>query len=316
MDVSVIIVSWNTRELLRNCLTSISEQTRNTEFEVTVVDNDSDDDSAAMVGANFPQVTLIENSQNRGFAAANNQAIATAKGRYVLLLNSDTLLLDCAIDKAVAFAESHPEADVIGPRVLNPDRTLQPTCFMFPSILNMFLSATYLYKVFPLNRFFGRERMTWWDRNNIRQVDVVTGCFMLIRKEAIERVGLLDERFFMYAEETDFCYRIKQNSGNIFFVPGAQIVHFGGASSTQIKPEMTLQLRAAILLFFKKHRSGLSYILACLLINLFFSLRVMYWLMKAAFSRNSRTSDLQTATTYIVGAFKALFGWQALSFRK
>ena len=260
-----------------------------------------------MVRSDFPRVTLIENSQNHGFAAANNQGIAVASGRYVLLLNSDTLILDSAVEKVVTFAESHSEADVIGCRVLNGDDTLQSTCFMFPSILNMFLSVTYLYKVFPHSRFFGRERMTWWDRNDIRQVDVVTGCFMLVRKKAIERVGMLDERFFMYGEETDLCYRIKQNGEN-FFMPGAQIVHFGGASSMQIKPEMTLQLRASILLFFKKHRSWFSYIAACLLVNLFFSLRVMYWLMKGIFSRNTRTSDLQTARTYIVGAVKALFG--------
>ena len=159
MDISVIIVSWNTRDILRDCLASVYAQTTGAEYEAIVVDNASSDGSAAMVKAEFPQVILIENTENKGFAAANNQGIQIAKGRYVLLLNSDTVVLDCAIPKTFVFAEKHPEAAVIGCKVLNPDHTLQPTCFMFPCLLNLCLSSTYLYKIFQ-NRFFGRERMS------------------------------------------------------------------------------------------------------------------------------------------------------------
>ena len=200
MDVSVIIVNWNTCDVLRDCLASVYANTKNIAFEVIVVDNASSDGSVDMIRSEFPHVKLIANSGNRGFAGANNQAIAVANGRYVLLLNSDTLILDNAIFKTVAFADTHPEAAVVGCKVLNPDRTLQRTCFMYPSILNMFLSATYLYKLFPRSKFFGRERMSWWDRNDTREVDVVTGCFMLVRRGAIEQVGLMDERFFVYGE--------------------------------------------------------------------------------------------------------------------
>ena len=126
-----------------------------------------------MIKSDFERVVLLENAQNKGFATANNQGMAVAKGRYVLLLNSDTVVLDGAIAKTVGFADAHLRAGVTACRVLNPDRTLQPTCFMFPSILNMFLSSTYLYKLFPRSRFFGRERMTWWDRSDVRQVDVL-----------------------------------------------------------------------------------------------------------------------------------------------
>ncbi len=216
-EVSVVVVNWNTQDILRDCLISIYEQCGEIDLEVIVIDNASTDGSVEMVKKDFPQVTLIENSQNRGFAAANNQGIAISKGRYVLLLNSDTVVLDNAIAKTAAFADSHPEAAVVGCRVLNPDRTLQPTCFMFPSILNMLLSSTYLYKLFPKNKFFGRERMTWWNRNDIREVDVVTGCFMLVRQDTIKKVGSMDEQFFMYGEETDWCYRFKQAGWKVMF---------------------------------------------------------------------------------------------------
>jgi GT2 family glycosyltransferase len=160
LDVSIIIVNWNTKDLLQNCLRSTLEQAGDVDYEIVVVDNASSDGSAEMVKQIFPQVKLIENTENHGFAAANNQGMAIAQGRYVLLLNSDTVILDNAIAKTVAFADDHPDAAVVGCRVLNPDRTLQPTCFMFPSLLNMLLSTIYLNKLFSKSRFFGRERMT------------------------------------------------------------------------------------------------------------------------------------------------------------
>lgn len=308
MDVSTVVVSWNTCEVLRNCLASLYANTRDIEFEVIVIDNASTDDSVAMVRSAFPQVTLVKNSENHGFAAANNQGIAMAQGRYVLLLNSDTIILNNAIKKTVDFANFHPKAGVVGCRVLNSDRSLQLTCFMFPSILNMLLSASYLYKLFPKSKFFGRERMTWWDRNDIREVDVVTGCFMLVRQEAIKQVGTMDEKFFMYGEETDWCYRFKRAGWKVMFAPAGKIIHYGGASSRQKRSEMTLQLRESILLFMRKHKSFLTYAFACLLIALFFFLRVPYWLIRAMFSRNSKSNNISIARTYLTGAYKALLG--------
>ena len=316
IDVSIIIVNWNTKHLLQECLTSIYEQAGHVNYEIVVVDNASTDGSAAMVKVKFPKVVLIENHENRGFAAANNQGMAIAKGRYVLLLNSDTLVLDQAITKTVSFADGNPKAAVVGCRVLNPDRTLQPTCFMFPSVPNMLLSSSYLYKLFPRSKLFGRERMTWWSRNDIREVDVVTGCFMLVRRQAIEDVGMMDERFFMYGEETDWCYRFRQAGWKILFTPNPEVVHVGGASTKQMKPEMVLQKRASILLFLKKHKRRVSYGLACLLVASFFLLRIPYWLARAAFSTDTKRSDLQTATTYATGAVGALFGCRGLRLRE
>jgi GT2 family glycosyltransferase/glycosyltransferase involved in cell wall biosynthesis len=316
MDTSVIIVNWNTRDILRDCLVSVYAQTKAVSFEVIVIDNASTDGSAEMVRAEFPEVILLQNDKNRGFAAANNQGMSVAKGRYVLLLNSDTIILDDAVSGIVRFADSQPQAAVVGCRVLNPDKTLQPTCFMFPSLLNMLLSSTYLYKIFPRNRFFGRERMTWWNRNDVREVDVTTGCFMLVRQEAIERVGMMDELFFMYGEETDWCYRLKKAGWKIMFTPVWQIIHLGGQSSKKMKPEMAMQLRASILLFFKKHMGRISYCFACLLVALFFLVRLPLWFLKALAVPRTWRASLLCAGTYFTAFWRALLGWEYLAYHK
>lgn len=311
-DVSIILVNWNTRQILQDCLRSVYEQTNGLAFEVFVVDNASSDGSAEMVRQQFPQVKLIANDENKGFAAANNQAISAASGEFILLLNSDTIVLDNAIFKSWQFARQNPGAGIVGCRVLNADRTLQPSCFMYPSVLNMLLLTTYLSKIFPRNKFFGRERMTWWDRNDIREVEVVTGCFMLVRKEVIQQIGMLDEEYFIYGEETDFCYRAHQAGWNLLFTPDAQIVHLGGASSKQAKPQMILQLRGSLLYFMKKRKSWISYIMACILVSLFFLLRVPYWFLRGIFVQSDRARSFVLAKTYLTGAVKALQGADAL----
>ena len=312
LDISIIIVNWNTRDILRDCLRSVYEQTRDIRYEVIVVDNASSDSSVEMVGTDFPQAILIENSENCGFAAANNQGISIARGRYVLLLNSDTIVLDEAIQRTLIFADQQTETAVVGCKVLNRDRTLQSTCFMFPSLLNLFLSATYLYKVFPRSRFFGREQMTWWDRNDERQVDVVTGCFMLVRQEAIQKVRMMDERYFMYTEETDWCYRFKKAGWRIMFTPSAEIIHYGGQTTKKMADKLHLQLYGSKLIFMKLHGNGLRFHCVRLLIALFFLLRVPYWLFISLFSRSKEKSAFRTAVTYLSGAWFCLAKWKKL----
>jgi GT2 family glycosyltransferase len=314
--VSIIIVNWNTREILRDCLRTVYEQTRNVAFEVIVVDNASADGSVDMIRTVFPQVLLLANGANRGFAAANNQGIERAKGRYLLLLNSDTLVLDGAIDKMVGFAETRPEAAITACRVLNADRTWQPTCFLFPSALNLLLSALYLNKLFPRHRFCGRERMTWWDGQETRAVDVVAGCFLLARREAVEQVGVLDESYFMYGEEADWCYRFRKAGWEVVYTPTAQIVHLGGVSSARLKGPMCLQLRASLLLFLRKHRGWVLYAAGCAFVSLFFLLRLPLWLATAAVSGGGRAENWGTVRTYAAGFWRALCGWKALCVRE
>ena len=275
IDVSVIVVNWNTRGLLRDCLASTFAETPSLQMEVIVVDNGSSDDSVKMVKEEFKSAILIANADNRGFAAANNQGIAIAKGRYVLLLNSDTIVLDRAIEKAVAFADRHSDTAATGCRILNPDRSLQNSCFMFPSNLNWFLFSTYLYKLFPRSRFFGREQMTWWQRDDVREVDVVTGCFMLVSSKAIADVGSLDEQFFMYAEETDWCYRFKQKGWKNRFTPEAQIIHIGGASAARLGGQRAQVTNNSFARYMHKHWSRPQAIIGVGMLGFFYVSRLI-----------------------------------------
>lgn len=316
MDVSIIIVAWNVRKLLHDCLKSVYDQTEGVDFEVIYVDNASEDGSVDMVTKEFPNIKVIKNAENRGFIKANNQGIEVAQGRYVLLLNSDTVVLDNAIAKTVKFADKHPEAAVVGCKVLSADKTLRRTCFMYPSILNMFLAATYLYKIFPKNKFLGRERMSWWDFNDVREVETVSGCFSLVQKKAIDQVGLMDERYFVYGDDPDWCYRFKKNGWKIMFTPGGQIIHYGGQNTKQMSEKFLLQLCGSKLIFMRMHRNKLELSLACVLTAAFFLLRVPYWLAAAAVHKNERKKSIQTAKTYLKGCFYCLSDWKKLLMNK
>ena len=316
MDVSIIIVAWNVRKLLYDCLKSVYDQTEGVDFEVIYVDNASEDGSVDMVTKEFPNVKVIKNAENRGFIKANNQGIEVARGRYVLLLNSDTIVLDNAIAKAVKFADEHPRAAVVGCKVLNPDRTLQRTCFLYPSILNIFLAATYLYKIFPKSRFFGREQMTWWDYNDIREVEAVCGCFSLVRREAIDQVGLMNDIYYVYGDDPDWCYRFKKSGWNIMFTPDAQIIHYGGQTTNQKARAFRLQLEGSRLIFMRLHRSRFEFPLARLLVALFFLLRVPGWLGKAIFHKRERQIAVENMSTYLLGGMYSLMGWKDLLMNK
>ena len=299
VDLSVIIVNWNTCDLLRECLRSVYAQTSFIEFEIIVIDNGSTDGSVEMVRREFSQVNIIINKDNRGFAAANNQGIAIAKARYILLLNSDTVVLNRAIEQTIAFADQHPDTAVVGCRVLNPDHTLQNSCFMFPSLLNSFLFSTYLYRLFPKSRFFGRERMTWWSRDDTREVDVVTGCYMLVRKEAISKVGLMDERFFMYGEETDWCYRFKARGWKNRFTPNAEIIHIGGASAAKLGARRARITNRSFVRYMFKHWSTPRAVIGVYMIALFYVSRLAVLAPKQLFKRNS--NDQKTLENHWVG---------------
>ncbi len=316
VDVSIIVVAWNVRELLYNCLESVYNETKGVSFEVIYVDNASKDGSAEMVRKKFPKVKMIENEKNEGFIKATNEGIQIAEGRYVLLLNSDTIVLDNAIAKTVKFADEHPEAAVVGCKVLNPDKTLQRNCFMYASLINLLLSATYLYKIFPKNKFFGRERMTWWDFNDVREVETVCGSFSLVRNEAIKKVGLMDETYFVYGDDPDWCYRFKKNGWKILFTPDPQIIHYGGQTTKQMTGKFRLQLSGSRLIFMKLHRSKLVFSFARLLIALFLFLRVPYWLAVAMLQKNEREKSIQTVKTYLICGFYCLADWKKLLMNK
>ncbi len=257
LDLSISIVSYNTRELLRNCLKSIFETTKGIEFEVIIVDNNSRDGSQEMVAKEFPQVKLIANDSNRGFAGANNQAIKESKGRHILLLNSDTIVLEDTLEICCSFMDEHLEIGLLGCKLLNPDGTLQHSCRGFPSFLTLFFESTFLDQIFPRHGVIGRYQMRYWDHDEIREVDQPMGAFMMVRREAIEEVGYMDEGYFMFFEEVDWCYRIKDKGWKIVFIPQAEIIHYGGQSIRKAQLSMFFAWHKSRLRFFAKRYKNL-----------------------------------------------------------
>lgn len=312
MDVSIIIVAWNVRELLGNCLRSVYRKTMGIQFEVIYVDNGSVDGSVGMVQSDFPQTRIIENQDNKGFIKANNQGIEIAKGRYVLLLNSDTIVLDNVIARTVEFADTHPKAAVVGCRVLNPDGTLQQSCFRFYSAFNMVLMVLGLSRAFPNNRIFGRKIYGGWDYNSVKEVDVVVGCFSLVRMAAIRQVGMMDEQFFVYGDDIDWCRRFADAGWKIFFTPAGRIIHYGGQTTKQEADRFALQYHGAVLINVKKHYNYLSFLLCRILTAWYLSERALYAFYFGLRAREERTRTLRSAKTWFLGAYYCLFDWKAL----
>jgi GT2 family glycosyltransferase len=231
--VSVLIISYNTREMTLDCLRSLHDQT-DLPHEVLVVDNNSQDGSAAAIAAEFPELSLDARQDNLGFAGGNNAAAARARGEYLLLLNPDTVVLDHAIDRLVAFARARPDAGIWGGRTLFGDLSLNPeSCWERMTVWNCFCRMAGLTAIFPTSGLFSSERYGGWQRDTERDVDIVQGCFLLITREMWNRLGGFDPAFFMYGEEADLCLRARMTLGaRPRVTPRATIIHYGGASET------------------------------------------------------------------------------------
>ncbi len=242
IDIAVIIVNWNAREDLRRCLESLYAEPKPTvAYEVWVVDNASDDGSADMVAAEFPQVRLVVNADNAGFSKANNQAIAQTDSRYVFLLNSDAFLHPDALDRLVAYADAHPQAGVVGPKVLNSNGSLQFSCRRFPSLGAGFFRNTYLGRLFPHNKFARDYLMNDFDHAHDTAVDWVSGCAMLIRRDLLGKIGALDERFYMYCEDVDFCQRAWEAGWEVVYASQPVVTHAIGRSSDKNADQMIIE---------------------------------------------------------------------------
>lgn len=249
MDLSVIIVNWNTRELLRQCLESVYRTSGDLATELIVVDNGSSDGSGAMVRDRFPLATLIENAENRGFASANNQAMGIAHGRYLLLLNSDTRVCAGAFTELVAFMEDAPAVGAVGPRLLNADGSLQPSCHPMLTPWREFWRLMFLERV----RRLATYDMARWPTDRPHRVEVIKGACLLLRREALDQIGLLDERYFMYTEEVDLCYRLVLAGWELYWLPKALVIHYEGQSAKQIAESMYVQLYRSKVQFFRKY---------------------------------------------------------------
>lgn len=294
--LSIVIVSWNTRELLLDALATVLPLP--VPGEVIVVDNASADGSVEAVEARFPEARIVRNERNLGFAGGVNVGLRAAREPYLLLLNSDTLVRGDALARLLAYAEAHPRAGIVGPRVLNEDGTLQESRFRFPSLLNLLLAASYLYQLFPRSRWLNRERLAGADPDQPAPVDAVSGCCFLMRRDLLERIGLLDESFFMYAEETDLCWRAWRAGYEVHYAPVGEIVHLGGGSSRLARRRNFLEFRRSIVRFFAKHRGRLQTELARVLLIAFLALRVPYWALGAALGRSEAREQL---ANYLAG---------------
>ena len=260
-DISVVIVSYNTRELLRECLNSLNDRSQGLSKEVFVVDNVSRDGSADMVAQDFPDVHLIRSQVNLGFAAANNRAFPLCQGRYVVLLNSDAFLHEGAMQRAVRYMDADPKVGLGGARLVGRDGSWQPSSRMFPSFLNDFLSLSGLAARYPSSRFFGRFDRTWADPNQPADVDWVPGAFSIIRRDALDKSGPFDEQFFLYYEEVDLCRRIKEEGFLVRYWPDVVVTHLGGESSKTVTSlalshsgsQLTLWRMRSALIYYRKH---------------------------------------------------------------
>jgi N-acetylglucosaminyl-diphospho-decaprenol L-rhamnosyltransferase len=250
-DLSIIIVSWNTCDLLDACLQSVEQElaTMSASAEIIVIDNASTDGSTAMLRARYPQVQLIVNENNPGFAGANNQGLRQAQGRYSLLLNPDTVVQPGGLAWLLRFMDEQPQAGAAGARLLNADGSLQASCAPAPSL------SRELWRLFHLDSLtaYGVYHMADWPVDAPRKVDVVQGAAMIVRRTAQEQVGPLDPGYFMYSEEVDWCTRIRAGGWEIYWVPAARITHYGGQSSKQVADAMFLQLYRAKIQYFDKH---------------------------------------------------------------
>jgi GT2 family glycosyltransferase len=254
MKISIIIVSWNVRQDLVGCIESIKKNPFSGEFEIIVVDNNSSDDSVEVVGRSFPDVVLIGNEINSGFAVANNQGIAIAKGQYILLLNPDTIVHQSSINKLIEFMDNNPDIGVCGPKLLNDDGTTQRCVRRFPT----FGAALHRQTIFKTTSIFKRcqrkYNMRDFDHNSQRDVEQIMGAAFLVRKSVVDKIGGLDESYFMYYEEVDFCRRVGQAGWRVVFTPITTITHLGGQSSSQVPVGKRMMQMVSMFKYFRKHR--------------------------------------------------------------
>lgn len=254
IELSIIIVNYNVKAFLQNCLSSILRSTEKINSEIIVVDNASDDGSVELIKKNFPQVKLIESKINLGFSRANNLGLQVAQGRYICLINPDTIVEESTFHEMIKFMNEHPEVGLAGCKILNPDGTFQLACRRsFPTPWVAFTKIVGLSKFFPKSKIFARYNLTYLDENQSYEVDAVSGSFMFLRREVYEKIGGLDETFFMYGEDLDYCYRVKKAGFQVYYVHTTQIIHFKGESTKRSNIDEIKHFYEAMRLFVRKH---------------------------------------------------------------
>jgi GT2 family glycosyltransferase len=259
--LSIVVVNYNVKNLLKKCLESIFKCQKDIEFEVIVVDNNSKDHSQEMLKRDFPQVQLIENKRNVGFSRACNQGIKRGQGRYILLLNPDTEFTPGGFKKMIDFMDSKPEVGICGPKMVNEEGKLQFSCRSFPSYLTAISSSqSILNRIFPENFLSQKYLLKEKDHSQIGEVDWVSGSCLLAKREMFEKIGLLDERFYMYVEDVDLCYRAKKSGFSVFYFPPVTVIHHIGKSTQKKKFTMLLEHHRSMYYFYRKHHTSNTFL--------------------------------------------------------
>jgi len=250
--LSIITVTWNGKKYVEECLQSLNQASR-TSAEVIVIDNASTDGTPELVGQIFPRFTAIRNARNLGFAKANNIGIRLSRGKYLCLINSDVVVPPNCLDELYRYMETNPDVAVVGPQMLGPDFAVRRSTMRLPSVSNSFCRAVAADQWPFLSRLVGGQMMSDFRHNHTADVEVLNGWFWMLRREAVEQVGLLDERFFMYGEDMDWCRRFLDAGWRLVFYHGARAVHYGGASSSVAPVRFYLEMQRANLQYWEKH---------------------------------------------------------------
>jgi GT2 family glycosyltransferase len=258
VDLSIVIVTWNAKKYVRECLTSLLRQTIDCSIEIIVVDNASTDGTPDLVRDEFPQVRLIRNDRNLGFAAANNIGLRETLGDYIYLINSDVVVPDDCLAAVFGYMQQNPEIGLLGPQMRGPDGKVRRSTMRFPTVWNSFCWAVALSSIFRHSKLWGGFLMQDFAHDTVRDVDVLNGWFWVVRRKAFDQVGLLDERFFMYGEDIDWSYRFHQSGWRAVFYPGASALHYGGASSANAPIRFYVEMQRANLQYWEKHSNALG----------------------------------------------------------
>lgn len=309
MDISIIIVNWNTKKLLLKCIDSILKDIRNFNVEIIVVDNASTDDSVQAVNDRFDSVKVIRNSENLGFAKANNIGINESTGKYICLINSDIVVKSGCFNNLFEYMEKKPSIGMIGPRLLNTNGTLQTSCKKFPSIWNTTTRALFLHKLFPNYSIFSTEEMNYFKHDKIIEVDALAGAFLMVRKEALVEIGLLDENYFFYSEDIDWCFRFWQYRWSVVFFPYSVCVHHDGGSSKKSPIKFHLQLIKSKYIYMQKHHSALKILMFQIIMLNQYIIRIITYISMYLFIKNKKQTngDFQKYLMSFNFIFKQLF---------
>ena len=266
-EISIVIVTYNSRADIAICLASLEKHCRASVPEIIVFDNASRDGTAEEVAAKFPNVRLIRSAENHGFARGNNLAAQHARGRFILLLNPDTWVDDDMCSVLVRFMNAHPSAGACAPLILRPEGSLQRGAFRtLPTLTTLFYDQSGLSRIFPKSRRFGRYMMTWWNHDDVREVEQPAGACLLVRREVWERVKGFDEGYFMYYDDVDLCRAILQAGWKIYFTPETRVYHSGGQSAGQDVLKNYIELHRSMYRYFRKHHGRMTTWLAKLLV--------------------------------------------------